>query len=61
MKTLRSSLSFFLTLPDMNRKGTLASNRILLILFVCLLTSIGCVINSQEPVGETPASINPQD
>jgi hypothetical protein len=37
------------------------SNKILLILVICLLTLIGCVMESQEPVGETPASINPQE
>lgn len=60
MKTVMSSFHFFLPKTDMNRKGMPASNKIF-ILAICLLTLIGCVMESQEPVGETPASINPQD
>ena len=61
MKTVMSSFSFFLPAPGMKRKGTPLSNKILLILAICLLTLIGCLVESQEPVGETPASINPRE
>jgi hypothetical protein len=61
MKTEMSSLRFLLPKTDMNKMRMLASNKILLILSVCLLTLIGCVMESQDPVGETPACINPQE
>jgi hypothetical protein len=61
MKTVMSSFRFFLQVPDMKKKGVPLPNKIILILVICLLTLIGCVIDSQEPVGETPASLNPQE
>jgi hypothetical protein len=61
MKTVMSFFQVFLPKPDMNRKRVLSSNKIILILAICLLTLIGCVMESQEPVGEAPASINPQE
>jgi hypothetical protein len=42
-------------------KGMPPSNKIFLILVIFLITLIGCVLESQEPVGQTPASINPQE
>ena len=61
MKTVMSFSRFFLPVPDLNRKRVPLSNKILLILAICLLTLIGCLVETQEPVGETPASINPQE
>jgi hypothetical protein len=61
MKTLMSSFRFFLPVPDLSRKGMPLSNRILLLLVLCLLALAGCVVEGQEPVGEAPASINPQE
>jgi hypothetical protein len=61
MKTVMSFFRFFLPAPGMKRKGVPLSNKILLILAICLLTLIGCLVESQEPVGETPASINPRE
>ena len=61
MKTVMSSFSFFLPAPDLNRKRMPRPNKILPILLICLLAPAGCPMESQEPVGETPASINPQE
>jgi hypothetical protein len=61
MKTVMSSLRFFLPVPDLNRRGMPASNKILPILVICLLALAGCLMEVQEPVGEKPASINAQE
>ncbi len=61
MKTGMSFFRFFQSAPDMIRKGMSASSKIIPILVICLLALAGCLYTSQEPVGETPASINPQE
>ena len=61
MKTVMSFFRFLLPVPDMNRKRMSWPNRLLLILLIGLIALAGCVMGSQEPVGETPASINPQE
>jgi hypothetical protein len=61
MKTVMSSFRFFLSWPGTTRRGMPVPNKILLVLVICLLTLIGCLIESQEPVGETPAIINTQE
>lgn len=60
MKTVMSSSRFSLPVPVLKRYGLAVSNEIFLILVFCLLTVIGC-FESQEPVGETPIGINPQE
>lgn len=61
MKTVMSSFRFFLPVRDMNMKRKPWANKLLSILVICLLTLYGCLLESQEPVGEAPASINPQE
>jgi hypothetical protein len=61
MNTVTSFFRFFLPLPEIKRKVVPLSNKILLVLVICLLALAGCLWPSQEPVGETPASINPQE
>ena len=61
MKTVMRSFRFFLPVSILKREELALSNKILLMLLICLLTLIGCLLPSQGPVGETPASINPQE
>jgi hypothetical protein len=49
MKTLMSSFRFFLTVPDLSRKGMPLSNKNFPILLICMLALAGCLIKSQEP------------
>jgi hypothetical protein len=61
MKTVMTSRRFFQSAPDLIRKGISVLSKIIPILVICLLALAGCLYTSQEPVGETPASINPQE
>ena len=61
MKTMMSSFHFLPAAAEIKRKGMPLPNKILLFLLTCLLSLAGCLLTSKEPVGETPASINPQD